>query len=91
MLTDRDIVTRVLANGTDLDTVTAGEIAGRRPVTADPDDSLRDVVRTMARKQIRRLPVMEQGRLVGIISQADVARTADDEVTGELVQLISAG
>lgn len=91
MLTDRDIVTRVLANGADLDTVTAGEIAGRRPVTADPDDSLRDVVRTMARKQIRRLPVMEQGRLVGIISQADVARTADDEVTGELVQLISAG
>lgn len=90
MLTDRDIVTRVLANGTDLDTVTAGEIAGREPVTVDPDDSLRDVVRTMARRQVRRLPVTEDGELVGIISQADVARTADDEVTGELVQLISA-
>ena len=91
MLTDRDIVTRALVNGADLDTVTAGEIAGRRPVTADPDDALRDVVRTMARKQIRRLPVVEDGRLVGIVSQADVARTGDDEVTGELVELISAG
>ncbi|HEX6257664.1 MAG TPA: CBS domain-containing protein [Euzebyales bacterium] len=91
MLTDRDIVTRALVNGADLNTVTAGEIAGRRPVTADPDDALRDVVRTMARKQIRRLPVVEDGRLVGIVSQADVARTGDDEVTGELVELISAG
>jgi CBS domain-containing protein len=90
MLTDRDIVTRVVANGTDMDAVTAGEIAGRRPVTADPDDALRDIVRTMARKQIRRLPVVDDGRLVGIISQADVARTGDDEVTGELVELISA-
>lgn len=91
IVTDRDIVTRALANGGDLDEVTAGEIAGRRPATADPDDSLRDVVRTMARRQIRRLPVVEHGRMLGIISQADVARTGADEVTGELVELISAG
>jgi CBS domain-containing protein len=89
MLTDRDIVTRVLANGADPDGVTAGDTAQRRPVTVGPDDPLRDVVRTMARAQVRRLPVVEEDRLVGIISQADVARTGDDEVTGELVQLIS--
>ncbi|HSJ46334.1 MAG TPA: CBS domain-containing protein [Euzebyales bacterium] len=90
MLTDRDIVTRVVANGTDLDSVTAGEIAGRRAVTVDADDPLGEVVTTMARHQIRRLPVVEDGRLVGMISQADVAATGDDDVTGRLVELISA-
>ena len=91
ILTDRDIVTRVVANGADLDAVSVGEVAGGRLVSAEPDASLRDIVRTMAREQIRRLPVTEEDRLVGIISQADVARTGDDEVTGELVELISAG
>lgn len=91
MLTDRDIVTRAVANNVDLDAVTAGEIAGRRPTTVEPNDSLRHVARTMARAQVRRLPVIEGDRLVGIISQADVARTGADEVTGELVELISAG
>ena len=90
ILTDRDIVSKALVNGTDIAAVTAGEVAGRRPVTVDPDEPLREVVKTMARRQIRRLPVVEGDRLVGIISQADVARTGDDEVTGQLVELISA-
>lgn len=90
MLTDRDIVTRALAPGADLSTITAAEVAGRAPVTVPSDASLRDVVDAMAATQVRRLPVVDGEHLVGIISQADVALTGDDDVTGDLVQLISA-
>lgn len=90
MLTDRDIVTKALVNGSDISRMTAGDIATRRPATVDADDTLRDVVRTMARTQVRRLPVVVGDRLVGVISQADVAAAGDDDVTGELVERISA-
>lgn len=90
LLTDRDIVTRVVANGGDLDAVTAGEIAGRGAVTVNADDPLREVVATMARHRIRRVPVVEDDRLVGMISQADVATAGDDSITGRLVELVSA-
>ena len=89
MLTDRDIVTRAAAPGADLVAVTAGEIAGRRLVAVAPDASVRDVVDTMASSKVRRVPVVEDDRLVGIISQADVALTGDDDVTADLVQLVS--
>jgi len=89
MLTDRDIVTKALVNGSDISRVTAGDVATRRPATVDPDAPLRDVVRTMARSQVRRLPVVVGDRLVGIISQADVAAAGDDDATGQLVERIS--
>lgn len=89
MLTDRDIVTRVVANGGDLSSVRAGELANGKPVTIGADDPVQEAVRTMARHKVRRLPVIDGHQLVGIISQADVARAADDSVTGDLVELIS--
>lgn len=89
-LTDRDIVTRVVAEGKDPQSVTVREVASTDVVTIDPQQDLDEALRLMATNQIRRLPVVEEdGRLVGIVAQADVAREANDEQTGELVGEIS--
>ena len=90
MLTDRDIVIRAIAEGRDPQSTTAGEIASRELVTIDPQQSLDEALRLMAQHQVRRLPVVEEdGRLVGILAQADVAREGDDRETGHLVEEIS--
>jgi CBS domain-containing protein len=88
MITDRDIAIRAVAEGK-LD-ATVGEIASKDVVSVDPQQSLEEAARLMAQHQIRRLPVCEEdGRLVGIIAQADVAQIGHDELTGEVVQRIS--
>ena len=90
ILTDRDIATRVVAEGKDPQSTTAGEVASKQLVTIDPDQSLEDAARLMAQHQVRRLPVCEEdGRLVGIVAQADVALVGEDAKTGEVVQQIS--
>ncbi len=90
ILTDRDIVLRVVAEGKDPASTTAGEIASRDLVTIDPEQTMDEALRLMAQHQVRRLPVAEEdGRLVGIVAQADVARMADDRSTGEVVEEIS--
>ena len=89
MLTDRDIVLKVLAQGKDPNTCTAGELAEGKPVTIGADDDAAEILRTMAEHQVRRLPVIDGHDLVGIISQADIARNLDDEQTGDLVEAIS--
>lgn len=90
MVTDRDIVLRVVAEGKDPQTATVGEIASRDLVTVDPQQDLDEALRLMAQHQVRRLPVVEEdGRLVGILAQADVARAGDDAQTGQVVQEIS--
>ncbi len=91
MLTDRDIVVKVLAQGKDPSSTTAGDLAEGKPVTIGADDSIDDVLRTMSEHQIRRLPVIDGRELIGVVSQADVARHLPDEKTGELVEAISAG
>ena len=89
-LTDRDIVTRVVAAGKDPKSVTVREVASTDVVTVDPEQDLEEALRLMASNQIRRLPVVEEdGRLVGVVAQADVAREAKDKQTGELVEDIS--
>jgi CBS domain-containing protein len=88
-LTDRDIVTRVVAEGKDPQSVTVREVASTNLVTVDPKQDLDEALRLMASNQVRRLPVVEDGRLVGVIAQADVAREAKDKQTGELVEEIS--
>lgn len=89
MITDRDLAIRVLAEGANADTP-VGEISSRDVVTIDPQQSLEEAARLMAEHQIRRLPVVEEdGRLVGILAQADVAQTGEDSLTGDLVQQIS--
>jgi CBS domain-containing protein len=89
IVTDRDIVVRVVAEGRDPNATTVGEIASRDLATVTPDTNLDEALRTMAQKQVRRLPVVEGDQLVGIVAQADVARAADEEKTGEVVQQIS--
>ena len=88
-VTDRDIVVRVVAESRSVETA-VGEIASRELVTIDPQQTVDEAMRLMAEHQVRRLPVCEEdGRLVGIISQADVVVHAADERAGATVERIS--
>ena len=90
MVTDRDIVVRAIAKGKDPRGMPAVEAASRELVVVEPDDDLSDALQLMAQHQVRRLPVVEDGeRLVGVVSQADVALEAKEKTTGELVESIS--
>ena len=90
MLTDRDIAIRVVAEGKDPNQVTVREVASKQVVTIDPQQDLNEALRIMAKHQVRRLPVVEEdGRLVGVVAQADIAREGDDTQTGKLVEEIS--
>jgi CBS domain-containing protein len=90
ILTDRDIVLRIVAEGKDPQSTTAGDIASRQLVTIDPEQTLDEAARLMAQHQVRRLPVCEEdGRLVGIVAQADVAIAAPTEKAGRVVEEIS--
>ena len=89
VITDRDLAIRVLAEGKSTDTPVS-EIASKDIVTIDPQQSLEEAARLMAEHQVRRLPVVEEdGKLVGILAQADVAQSGHDTLTGETVQQIS--
>jgi CBS domain-containing protein len=90
VITDRDIAITVVAEGKDPQTTTVTEIASSNLVTIDPQQELDEALRLMAQHQVRRLPVVEEdGRLVGILAQADVAGHASAEQTGEVVEEIS--
>jgi CBS domain-containing protein len=90
MLTDRDITIRVVAEGRNPDQVKVREVASTQVVTIDPQQDLSEALRIMAKHQVRRLPVVEEdGKLVGVVAQADIAREGDDKQTGELVEEIS--
>ena len=89
-LTDRDIAIRVVAEGQDPHSTTVREVASTDLVTVDPHQELGEALRLMAQHQVRRLPIVEEdGRLVGIVAQADVARHGDDSQTGQVVEEIS--
>jgi CBS domain-containing protein len=90
LLTDRDIATRVVAEGRDPDHVQVRDVASEQLITVDPQQDLDEALRMMAKHQVRRLPVVEaDGRLVGVVAQADIARAGDDSQTGQLVEEIS--
>lgn len=89
-VTDRDIAIRVVAEERDANSTAVREIASTDLVTIDPEQDLDEALRLMAQHQVRRLPVVEEdGRLVGIVAQADVARHGDDSETGQVVERIS--
>jgi CBS domain-containing protein len=90
MLTDRDIVVKVLAAGKDPAATKAGELGEGKPVTIGADDSVDEALRTMIDYKVRRLPVIDGHELVGIVSQADLATNIDEEKVGDLVEAISA-
>lgn len=89
LVTDRDLVVRVLAEGRDPQSTTVGEIASRDLVTVSPDEDFDSVLEKLAENQVRRLPVVEGDRLVGIIAQRDVALQGEDRETGRVVEEIS--
>ncbi|MGP4046939.1 CBS domain-containing protein [Streptomyces sp. 2A115] len=89
MLTDRDIVVKVLGAGKDPSTSHVGEFAQGKTVTIGVDDDEVAILRTMAKHKVRRLPVIEGHDLVGIVAQADVARAIPDPAVGDLLEALS--
>jgi len=90
MITDRDIVLKVIAAGKDPGQVTAGDLAQGKPVTVGADDSVEELVRTMADHQVKRLPVIDGHRLIGIVTEADVAANASPDSVADLVRQVYA-
>ena len=88
MITDRDITTRVVADAVDHMKAPVGDVSSRDLIIVEPDRDLDEALQLMAVHQVRRLPVVENGRLVGIVAQADVA-LSENEQTGKLVEAIS--
>lgn len=89
MVTDRDIVTRCVAEGLDPSGTTVASLAEGKPVTIGADDSIEETLRTMTEHSVRRLPVIDGHTLVGMVSQADIARNLPEERAGELLEAIS--
>jgi CBS domain-containing protein len=93
ILTDRDIVVKVLADGRSVDNATVRDAMTSNPVSCREDDDVSRAVSLMEERQVRRMLVVgTDGRLAGIIAQADIAtRLNRDRTTGELVEAISEG
>jgi CBS domain-containing protein len=90
IVTDRDIVIRAVAKGKDPRGMPVREVCSTEIITVSPDQDLSDALRIMATNQVRRLPVVdEENRLVGVVSQADVAMEAKEKSVGEMVEEIS--
>jgi CBS-domain-containing membrane protein len=91
MVTDRDIATQVVAAGLDPETTTAADLLdGAEMITIGADDDLKDAIITMRDNAVRRLPVIDGRELVGIVSQADLAKHAPESLVGAMVDEISA-
>ena len=88
MITDRDITTRVVAEAADPNRMSVGDVYSRDLISVESDKDLEEALQLMARHQVRRLPVVENGGLVGIVAQADIA-LGETEKTGELFEAIS--
>jgi CBS domain-containing protein len=89
-ITDRDIAVRLVAEGKSPEKTRVADIASRELVTIDPDQDVEEAMRLMAKHQVRRLPVVEEdGKLVGIVAQADIAKHVSAAQTGDVVEKIS--
>jgi CBS domain-containing protein len=89
MVTDRDIIVRAVAEQVDPQTLTVGDVASGDLVTVEPDEDLEEALALMGRHRVRRLPVVENGRLVGVVAQADVALEANEKDAGAMLEGIS--
>jgi CBS domain-containing protein len=79
IVTDRDIVVRAIADGRDPDSTQLGEVTSEELETLSPDDSIDDAVAKVRAADVRRLPVVEDGRAVGIVSLGDLAVERDSD------------
>jgi CBS domain-containing protein len=92
LITDRDIVLRCVAEGHDPSEMTAEEIVSEEVETIDPDADMEEARELMSRRQIRRLPVVENGELIGMLSIGDIAvKQGDQEESGEMLKEVSRG
>jgi CBS domain-containing protein len=89
MVTDRDIVVKCLAEGGDPSSTRVGDLAEGKPVTIGADDPVEEILRTMTQHGVRRLPVIDGHDLIGMVSQADVAKNLPDDRVADLVEAIS--
>ena len=89
MITDRDIVVKVLAEGKDPATTKVIDLIQGEVVTIGADDSIEEAMATMKKHQVRRLPVIDGNKLVGMVAQADIALSNDDKRVGDTVEGIS--
>jgi|RhiMetdeSRZDD1v2_1073273.scaffolds.fasta_scaffold1040503_2 CBS domain-containing protein len=77
ILTDRDLVVRGIAEGRDPERTRIGDVCSRELTTIAPDESVSQAVRIIREKAIRRLPVEEDGRVIGIVTMGDIALARD--------------
>jgi CBS domain-containing protein len=89
IVTDRDIVVKCIANGVDPGTVNASQMAQGQPVSIDSTADVNDVLHLMEENQIRRLPVMDKNKVVGMISEADLARHLPEQAVGHFVEAVT--
>jgi CBS domain-containing protein len=90
IVTDRDIVVKCVAMGHDPAKVTAGELCEGTPRWVEANEDVNDVLAAMEMHRIRRMPVVRDKKLVGMISEADIARHLPDEQVAEFVERICA-
>jgi len=90
ILTDRDIVVKCIANGIDPSTATAGQLAQGTPVTINPTADVSQVLQLMEENKVRRLPVTDKNQVVGMISEADIARHLPEQAVGQFVEAVCA-
>ncbi|KAA1426437.1 CBS domain-containing protein [Nocardioides antri] len=89
IITDRDIVVHCVAEGGDPSATKVEALAEGKPVTIGADDSVEEALHTMTQHHVRRLPVIDGHELIGMVSQADIAKHLPEEMVGELVEAIS--
>ncbi|MCV7150071.1 CBS domain-containing protein [Mycolicibacterium pyrenivorans] len=90
MLTDRDIVVKAIAADKDLRTTSAGELAQGRIYYVDADAGVDEMLLVMEEHQVRRLPVIDDHRLIGIVTEADIARHLPEHAIVDFVKAICA-
>ena len=90
IITDRDIVVKCLAEGKDPKACTASELAQGRVTWVDADTDLNEIVDVMGREQVKRMPVIEDHQLVGMISETDLAQHLDERMLGTFVERVFA-
>jgi CBS domain-containing protein len=87
IVTDRDIVVKCIASGHDPSRVTAGDLAAGL-YSVSPDSTVQEALDMMERHQVKRLPVLEDNKMVGMISEADLARSLPDDKLAEFVHSV---
>jgi len=92
ILTDRDIVIKAIAEGKDLGSILASEVMSTQLVSVEPEADIHEAARLMSDHQIRRLPVVENGKLIGMLSLGDLAvENIHEDEAGEALSNISQG